>query len=388
MAVFGFDDVANHANMLLDDRRVRAFADAIAEVVRPGDVVADIGAGTGLLAIIAAKRGARRVYAVERGPLASLIAQAAHENGVAEVVEVIRSDARDVTFAEPPSVIVSETLGSFGIDEDILGLLQSIKSKARADCRFIPASFEIEMSLASLPALDAELATIAGGLPVTLTNVRAALASRVTVAHVDPAQLLGNSASAGTLRVGVDGLPRLLSCTTTPVPLGHDTAKHVSANAIVAWFRAELSPTVSLRSGPGPQSPSWAQIVFPIDPSLPLAAGTLATVEVRPRLATDRGTWAWSASCGGETRRGDAMSSLVGDKKSDWLDQLGIRTASSGQARAEPALARWSAALSGGPASVDVMAQRLRSAFPTRYGNDDDAVQDVLRLVLAAERSV
>src|SRR6188474_876833 len=95
-AIFGFDDVGNHANMLLDVDRVAAFARAIAEVVRPGDVVVDVGAGTGILAILAAKAGARRVFAVERGPLSTLIAGAAADSGVADVVTVVRGDARDV----------------------------------------------------------------------------------------------------------------------------------------------------------------------------------------------------------------------------------------------------------------------------------------------------
>ncbi len=381
MAVFGFDDVANHANMLLDRSRVRAFADAIAAVVRPGDIVADVGSGTGILAILAAKAGARRVFAVERGPLATEIAHAARDNGVENVVEVLRMDARDVAFPELPNVVVSETLGSFGIDEDILGLLKTVRGKVRDDCKFIPASFEIEMSLAFIPALALELDEIDRALPVRLPGVRAALTSRVAVAHIAESELLSVGAPAGVVRVGYDELPRLLSCT---LPGRSEAAP--AANAVVAWFRAQLADGVSLRSGPGPQSPSWAQVVFPLEPSLPIAADQATSIEVRPRLATDRGTWAWSARCGDEVRRGDAMASLVGDK-TDWLEQLGIRTEKAGAGRSTMTLAQWNAALEGGPASVEEMARRLLRAFPTRYADEADATQEVLRLMLAAERS-
>lgn len=380
MAVFGFDDIANHANMLLDHRRVRAFADAITAVVRPGDVVADIGAGTGILAVLAAVRGARRVYAVERGPMASQIEAVARANGVDGVVEVLRADARDVTFAELPNVVISETLGSFGLDEDILGLLQTVRGKVRAECQFVPASLEIEMALAFLPSLERELAAIESGLPIRMPHMRAQLTARVVVAHVPASDLLTQGQGAGTLRVGADSLPPVLTGAPGAVAEGARVA-----NAIVAWFRTQLADGVTLSSGPGPTAPSWAHVVFPLEPALPLTAGAGVTLEVRPRLATDRGTWSWSARCGDEVRHGDAMTSLAGNKAS-WLEQLGIHPAVSAAERAAEPLARWSVALHGGAASVEEMGRRLRDAFPTRYANDADAVQDALRLVLAAER--
>src|SRR5205823_458687 len=55
-----------HYRQLIDDPvRLGAFQRAIAGVVRPGDVVADIGCGLGTYAIFAARAGARRVFAVE-----------------------------------------------------------------------------------------------------------------------------------------------------------------------------------------------------------------------------------------------------------------------------------------------------------------------------------
>ncbi|MFN4034048.1 MAG: 50S ribosomal protein L11 methyltransferase [Fimbriimonadales bacterium] len=61
--------------------------------VQPGMRVADVGTGTGILAIGAAKLGAREVVAVDDDPLAVKIAQANIErNGVAAVVEVVQGD--------------------------------------------------------------------------------------------------------------------------------------------------------------------------------------------------------------------------------------------------------------------------------------------------------
>src|SRR5687768_18330237 len=99
--------------MLLDAARVEGFARAIAQVVRPGDVVLDVGTGTGILAILAAKAGARRVYAIDRSGVVELARAHVAANGVGDVDEVIRGSLEQLQLPEPPRVIVGEQLGNF-----------------------------------------------------------------------------------------------------------------------------------------------------------------------------------------------------------------------------------------------------------------------------------
>ena len=106
--------------MICDRVRTEAFRRAIGTVVRPGDVVLDVGAGTGILSLFAAKAGAARVYAVERTTVAVLAQELAAANGVAEIVQVIHGDVMDIELPERVDVIVSEWLGGFGIDEGML----------------------------------------------------------------------------------------------------------------------------------------------------------------------------------------------------------------------------------------------------------------------------
>ena len=109
-----------HRTMICDRVRTEAFRRAIDSVVRPGDIVLDVGAGSGILSVFAARAGAARVYAVERTSAAVLAQELAAANGVAEIVQVIHGDVMDVELPERVDVIVSEWLGGFGIDEGML----------------------------------------------------------------------------------------------------------------------------------------------------------------------------------------------------------------------------------------------------------------------------
>ena len=68
----GWADPVEHARMLHDDRRTGDYLAALVATIRPGDVVLDIGTGSGILAVAAARAGARHVYAVEASDIADV----------------------------------------------------------------------------------------------------------------------------------------------------------------------------------------------------------------------------------------------------------------------------------------------------------------------------
>lgn len=376
-AVFGYDDVGNHASMLVDPVRMRAFARAIEQAVRPDDVVVDVGAGSGILALLCAKAGARHVIAIERGPMAKLIERAAAANGFADRVTVIRGDAREVTFDRfKPTILISEMIGSFGLDEDYLGLLATVRAKCAPGCRVIPQSIDIELALADIPELTAELNVVRDGLGVRLDEVAETLRSRVVLTWVRGEAIATTSSPPMRFTVGDKA---------TPIAGPVRALRDVAANSIVGWFHSTLVDGVTLTSSPSsPEGGThWANLVFPLATPLSLRAGDEAHLEVRPRLLTDRGTYSWSARRGDDVRRGDAMLSIIGDRE-DMLNQLGLREGEIDPREVER-LQLWAVALAGGPTDTNTMAQRIRAVFPTRFADDADAENEIARLVRASQ---
>jgi SAM-dependent methyltransferase len=112
-----------HRGMMRDRVRTEFYHQAISERVNPGDVVLDFGAGSGILSIFAAKAGARKVYAVERTSIAEIAREIIHHNRLDDRIELICGDIETVELPEQVDVIVSEWMGAYGVDENMLAPL-------------------------------------------------------------------------------------------------------------------------------------------------------------------------------------------------------------------------------------------------------------------------
>jgi len=126
-------EYSNYYQMLSDKTRMQAFHSAIRQTVKPGDVVVDLGAGTGILGIWALQAGAARVYAIEQTGAIDLAREIARANGYADRMEFIQDNSMNASLPQKANAIISETLGSFAVDENMLPFMTDARDKMLVD---------------------------------------------------------------------------------------------------------------------------------------------------------------------------------------------------------------------------------------------------------------
>jgi len=129
--------------MINDTGRNIAYKAAI-ERVAPGSVMCDIGTGTGLLSILAAKAGAKKVYSIEMDPGRAEYARGiVNKLGLGNVIQIINKNFYKLDKVDMPDDIdyfISETIGTPIFNEDIIDLANHSKQWGG---KFIPGEIEL-----------------------------------------------------------------------------------------------------------------------------------------------------------------------------------------------------------------------------------------------------
>ena len=270
-----------HRRMLRDDVRNQAYRQALFATIKPNHVVLDVGAGTGILSLFAAQAGARRVYAVERTLMAQLTRRLISINGYQDRIQVIAADIKTAYLPEKVDVIVSEWLGTFGVDENMLPPVLLARDRwLKPGGIMLPKIVSAVMVPIWHKELDEAMTYWRDhtyGLDLSL--IAEPTANEMTWPEhpikkedflAEP-QIMWTTDTART-SVAQAQLPFRSA-------LKFSATRAAKVNALASWFKAEFGQGITLTNAPEESPTHWKQYVIPLYRSIEVTPGTNIAVE-------------------------------------------------------------------------------------------------------------
>ncbi len=361
-----YQTITSHRVMALDAVRNRAYHDALARIITPDSVVLDLGAGTGVLGLMAARLGARRVYLVEPTSIISVAEASVAANGLDQVVRCLRGRIEDVDIPEPVDVIVSVMTGNFLLNEDLLPVLFAARDARLAPGgHLLPGAAVMEAALVSAPGVHAThvAAWSTPQFGVSLEPGRALAANAVLYAPegLSGATFLSDTAALLSMDFRTAGYEPLAATVTFEVTQAGE------CHGIAGWFRIHLGDTW-LSTSPAAPRTHWSPAFLPIDPPLAVVPGQQVTLSLNRQ---PRGDWSWRLRSGSEVRRHSTLLSMPMD-----ADALLKASRSYVPARTDDvATTGFVLAAVDGVRDASSIAASLQARFPERFASVEAALE-------------
>ena len=276
-----YGDIELQRRMVSDRPRTDAFAAAIREVVKAGDVVLDVGTGTGILAMIAANAGAKKVFAVDATEIADVAVELVKINGFSDRVEVIRGRANELQLDEKADVIISEWLGNAAFAEGMLpAVLAAREQNLAPHGRMLPSRVQVQIAPLDEPILyhnegPGFWREPIHGLDFSSLQGVELWQGRIVQLLIEPAAML----APGQTIFELDMLTAAADDVRSECELKFVPVRDGVLNGFCVWFAAELSPNVVLDTGPSSPATHWSQTYMSFPPR-PVRCGQPLDVRV------------------------------------------------------------------------------------------------------------
>jgi type I protein arginine methyltransferase len=289
-----FVDLYQHDRMLADRPRVDAYQAALAKYLQRDDVVVDLGAGTGVLSLLAAPNAAE-IHAVEHGPVVEAARAVAAENGVGNI-HFHRMHSRSFDLPGKADVIVHEQIGDALFDERVLDNVTDLRDRVlKTGGRILPGLLQLFIEPVQLrDGYRAPYAwdQVLHGLTFRSLEVLASKQKRnyqyrvfrpFPFGHLltSPRPLL----SVDLHTANVEDLPKSLILEREIVQEGH-------LDGFVVYFAAHFDEELSFTSSPLGAPSSWGTPLLRCDGRL-LRRGDAVRLDLRAEDLAAPATWKW-----------------------------------------------------------------------------------------------
>jgi len=283
--------VPNYNRMLADRVRVEAYANALRRTVRPDSMVVDIGAGTGILTLLACRFGARRVFTIETDDVIQVAREVIRANGYTDRVEFFQQPSTSVTLPESADVVVSDLHGVLPLFQSHLpAIVDARRRLLKPGGVLIPSLETMWAAVAEVPDVYSNqvAAQVPDGLQFDFGPARRLACNDLLKARVSPEQLLVDPQCWATLDYSSLESPHLSA------HLRWIAKRDGTAHGIVLWFDTILVPGVEFSNSPAAPELVYGRALLPLEQPVSLMEGDGVSLTLHANFVKSDYLWRWN----------------------------------------------------------------------------------------------
>jgi protein arginine N-methyltransferase 1 len=292
-----FDSYAHfgiHEEMLKDTVRTRSYQTAISNSAHllKGKIVLDVGCGTGILSLFAAKAGAKHVYGVECSAIATQARRIVADNGYQDRVTIIKGKVEDIKLpVDQVDVIISEWMGYFLFYESMLDTVIWARDKwLKPDGMILPDKATVCLLGIEDGEYRAEKIDFWDNVyGFNMSSIKEVAITEPLVDVVDANQI----ATQPCVLKQIDILTMSKEDATFEVPFKLRATRNDYIHAFVAYFDiafTQCHKPVTFSTSPRARQTHWKQTVFYLEDTIVVCEGETieGTLACKPNAKNNR----------------------------------------------------------------------------------------------------
>jgi len=283
------DTLSEHRGYLVDERRLSRYARAIDQVIAPGDTVADLGCGFGILGLMCLKAGAGKVWGIDGTDAIDIASDAVARAGFGERYHCINEQTFRAELPEKVDVLICDHVGYFGVDYGIVELMADARRRLlKPGGRMIPERLNLFLAGVQSDACRSLLdAWESKSVPPEYSWLRNYAVSTKHPVTYQPSDIATDPVLAGTVELGADAPETLVFKASLVI----DEAGQL--DGLAGWFDCDLGGGATMTNSPFARDKISRNQVF-LGFEQPLSVNAGDTVEVSVRVGHQNSILAWS----------------------------------------------------------------------------------------------